>query len=570
MKFIKKIDISKNYIYILFILSLVIASILLITTCYYSTDQRDYIYSPKVIKPIIIDRVLLKASDGSAETVDLPVKKEATNSYSYNFIIKKDKNKMKQYVNVNVHSTSFVLRHNNAIIYEKKREAGSIIRSMGESFNLIDIPTKYLGEILTIEFTSNIPNKKAIIIPKIVIGTKNGLRKYHFYNELFSLFSSSALFINAIFISIVGLFFLTIGQKTRNLFISVLFSVMMSFYILFNTWMGIFYLDNYLLSYIIKYTCLLLLPVPIFLLFLNSLYESEYTDYKMRRLEIFILIVFMNFIIQSMLTALGISEFLFMDTITIGLLILASIYITYFIYQIDKRVLKIKKNLLFATIPLNGLIIAIIIKYYKLNLLSTMPLMIFSIIAFLLSFLTIDLKKYMQEYNLAIEDDFYNELAYHDILTGLSNRHAFDQQIKNIISEDLLFDTLHLFILDINNFKTVNDNYSHKLGDEYLKFAGTHLLHIEHKYKDIQSYRYGGDEFILLAFNKEENEIQKIIHDINSLSNTTIIADCSIPLEFAIGYAVCNNKDSLDISILKEDADKKMYKDKMEKKHLTI
>ena len=101
---------------------------------------------------------------------------------------------------------------------------------------------------------------------------------------------------------------------------------------------------------------------------------------------------------------------------------------------------------------------------------------------------------------LAIIDD-----KDRDRLTGLLNRHTFDNQVSKIIQfsqHQTLIDrgetkkTSWLAILDIDLFKRVNDEYGHLAGDEVL-FLFAKLMEQSFRYTDIL-FRYGGEEFVVI------------------------------------------------------------------------
>ncbi len=92
-----------------------------------------------------------------------------------------------------------------------------------------------------------------------------------------------------------------------------------------------------------------------------------------------------------------------------------------------------------------------------------------------------------------------------DRLTGLLNRHTFDNQVSHIIEfsrQQTLIDrgectkTSWLAILDIDHFKKVNDVYGHLAGDEVLLLFSK-LMEQSFRYTDIL-FRYGGEEFVVI------------------------------------------------------------------------
>ncbi len=101
----------------------------------------------------------------------------------------------------------------------------------------------------------------------------------------------------------------------------------------------------------------------------------------------------------------------------------------------------------------------------------------------------------------------FKERSLVDPLTQLHNRHGLNrrQQNKFRIKKLKLNDYVLCFI-DVNNFKSVNDVLGHNEGDALLKKIGTTLL----RYKDIDSYRIGGDEFAIIYKKRERVNIEQI------------------------------------------------------------
>lgn len=88
--------------------------------------------------------------------------------------------------------------------------------------------------------------------------------------------------------------------------------------------------------------------------------------------------------------------------------------------------------------------------------------------------------------------------ALMDALTGLSNRKAFDQEMKRLIAmcNDGKCKTFSMALLDIDHFKEFNDNFGHQLGDQVLRLVAKTLKQGV-KGRDL-AVRYGGEEFAVL------------------------------------------------------------------------
>lgn len=85
-------------------------------------------------------------------------------------------------------------------------------------------------------------------------------------------------------------------------------------------------------------------------------------------------------------------------------------------------------------------------------------------------------------------------LAFHDSLTGLKNRAAFDELLATTLAKNK--GVTAILMIDLDNFKLVNDHLGHDMGDQLLKSAAHCIRSIARK-EDI-TIRLGGDEFVLI------------------------------------------------------------------------
>jgi len=89
-------------------------------------------------------------------------------------------------------------------------------------------------------------------------------------------------------------------------------------------------------------------------------------------------------------------------------------------------------------------------------------------------------------------------LAYYDPVTGLPNRHAANERIQRLIETvGRSSEGFALLLIDLDDFKVVNDTLGHAVGDELLRALAGRLT--EFMRPNDMAFRFGGDEFVILA-----------------------------------------------------------------------
>lgn len=155
-------------------------------------------------------------------------------------------------------------------------------------------------------------------------------------------------------------------------------------------------------------------------------------------------------------------------------------------------------------------------------------------------------------------------MAYHDVLTDLHNRAYFVTQLKKKLVEISKSPTKEsVFVLiDLNNFKAINDSYGHHIGDQILQHTA-YILKQSVSEKTLVA-RLGGDEFVLFLqdFNSKE-EINEWLFQLRSSfdMNSFLYNDIEIKIEPSIGISHCTEQ-GITFEELFNQADLNMYADK--------
>lgn len=157
------------------------------------------------------------------------------------------------------------------------------------------------------------------------------------------------------------------------------------------------------------------------------------------------------------------------------------------------------------------------------------------------------------------------ELAYlasHDPLTQLFNRREFEEILeKSIANSTRNKTTMALLLLDIDNFKAVNDSYGHINGDELLKQFARRLILLIRK-GDLPS-RVGGDEFTLILLNIKSPSAARLLSEriLNELNHPYSINGKLITMTVSIGIAIYPGDGDTPEDLF-QNADLAMYKAK--------
>lgn len=125
-----------------------------------------------------------------------------------------------------------------------------------------------------------------------------------------------------------------------------------------------------------------------------------------------------------------------------------------------------------------------------------------------------------------------SDLAHHDTLTTLLNRHAFFKEVSLLHKNN---STCYFLLIDLDNFKSINDTHGHIVGDDILKAIGQVIKH--HIRKDDIAGRIGGDEFALAYANINLENIkciaERLMHDYHEEIKNTYHIDMTISIGIA-------------------------------------
>ena len=243
------------------------------------------------------------------------------------------------------------------------------------------------------------------------------------------------------------------------------------------------------------------------------------------------------------------------------------LYTTKLLTNIEYKRIDLQKNLDYTI--LNVIYLSIII--------TTLVILILLVILNRLNFIFTEYKRTLNEANKTLEEKVKNrtkeleksknklkKLALQDSLTGLYNRRYFEKIIEKLINiSKRTNEPLSLVIIDIDDFKKINDNYGHDTGDLVLKKLSSTLSEMLRK-SDIIS-RIGGEEFAIVLPNTSIDaacelceKVRQEVEKINLGFNEENILSFTISLGISNS---CGNKEETFSSIFKR-ADEALYEAK--------
>lgn len=151
-----------------------------------------------------------------------------------------------------------------------------------------------------------------------------------------------------------------------------------------------------------------------------------------------------------------------------------------------------------------------------------------------------------------------NSLVYIDCLTNIGNRAYYNETIQHAIEQSSRTNLpMTLMVLDINEFKPINDTYGHARGDEVLT-AFADVLRASIRTSD-SVFRLGGDEFVIILQPSENCSMDKIQQRINKKINQNKTLN-TINFSASIGYSQWQH--GIDATQLFEQADRHLYLNK--------
>lgn len=174
-------------------------------------------------------------------------------------------------------------------------------------------------------------------------------------------------------------------------------------------------------------------------------------------------------------------------------------------------------------------------------------------------------KSSLEELNdvLQSKNKLLKEQAMRDGLTGIANRRSFDEIYSKMYKESAREKTsIAILMIDVDLFKLYNDFYGHIAGDECLKSIAKSLEQTLKRPSDLAA-RFGGEEFVVVIKNVDEDGVVKVATKLNRAIEALEIehqkSSVSRYVTVSVGAAIRNHNDELSQEELIKNADEALY-----------
>ena len=162
-------------------------------------------------------------------------------------------------------------------------------------------------------------------------------------------------------------------------------------------------------------------------------------------------------------------------------------------------------------------------------------------------------KTYNLMHNTSVKSfEKLNYEATHDELTGLYNRRGYDFLLENIDIE-----TCALLLVDLDEFKQINDTYGHEVGDKILKEV-SEVLHSSFRNRDYIC-RFGGDEMAVIMVHADPSMKSLIENKIMDVNNELQADDRELPA-ISLSVGVAFGREGISLETLFKNADDALYR----------
>lgn len=455
------------------------------------------------------------------------------------------------------------------LVYEPKTKDSIFYnRSMGTHWSCIDLSREDEGREIEIRAYTVYKSARSGI-DNIYIGSSGGTilniideRLVAFITCVLILFAGLLLIIADVPINMQS-------RKNHELLYLGLFAISVALWCLAETNLIQLYFEDSRTIQIISCGSLMLIPIPL-VLYLDAAFGFKH---KIVRPAVCNLSA-AEFVVCWGLHLTGIADI--HETLTLShiLIAISAVLLAYTIIRCSffvstsqtKNVYRILRGIGLCSIAVAAFID--IIRYYTAAGSDSAMFVRIGLLVFILCYGSSSLENTINAVKLGIKTEFVSHLAYHDGLTGIGNRTAFEERLVELEKIKDNVPAVGIIMFDVNDLKYVNDNLGHHCGDGML-IKSAEIIQSAFESLECECFRIGGDEFaVLLSGDKAEERYKKGIEAFaENVREHNELPDKEFRISIAYGFCAydkgCGLKKLMDVY---QRADMNMYENKKEMK----
>lgn len=367
----------------------------------------------------------------------------------------------------------------------------------GMIWNMIPLREDMCGKRIAIELTA-LDDEQSDDNYSFYLDNRNTIIGTLLLNTLPLLCNTLICMVAGILIIGSGLLHLRAGVGTARAHIYLgIFILLTQLYVFSDAGFLQFFIDNKAVSYYIVHLSLMLMPAPF------TLYLAELFPFWRKEYRALCMVFCAYFLLRTALYVAGLAELTDLLSLTHALILLGLTSAAVLCLSESKS--PMSRIMLVGIIVFSLFVFFTVAVYYWIpHLESKKPLytliLSIGIDILMICFYSAMLKSTL---NTATHAMIYQHQAYTDALTQVNNRAAFTSIEKQL--DPQACPALTLIMIDLNNLKLVNDTLGHPAGD---KLICTLVQCLKIAFEGVgKIYRYGGDEFIVLAEDAPMNDV---------------------------------------------------------------
>ncbi len=426
-------------------------------------------------------------------------------------------------------------------------------KTPGIHWSYIDIMQEDSGKNITVYVTPAYSDKLTAV-PEFYIGSKEAVVADIVKKDLYAFFISVGILLMGIILVVFWFVTYRNSRKNSNLLHLGVFSAILAVWLINELKSTVLVLSSPIVCSYISFISLLLLPIPFTLCARELFYDKSSISWKV----LYVLSI-VSIAIAVVLQVFDIKDF--RETVILAHIMILSVFLVT-IYHIIREIItigfnrRLKLNIAGITCCAAAGLLDIVVYYMFKDRGQDMTL--FCATTFLVYVSVLGVMAMRETYSMLEKGKLanqYEKMAYHDQLTGLYNRAAYEELVDEV---DVNASSCAIIMFDLNDLKKCNDVYGHAAGDEYIMLCAKMISEV---FGNIGTCcRIGGDEFCAIVPEEKISYCEKALSDLDRRVEEANAQKREYEVHIAYGYAIYDKELDKELSDTRSRADANMYR----------